>query len=441
MLATTRWLSSGFAPARAEKVDAERGIIYGMSVVTAGEAKGHGVNLDREFIARTVELGNAKRQGVKTRFGHPNMCSTALGTFLGRTKNFRESPDGNRALADLYLSNEAKATPHGDLFAYVVGMAKNEPDMFGASIVFTPGDTYKRDANGAKIFSDAPDFDRVDGPEFVEIDELRAADTVDDPAANDGLFSRFSKETLAGQMTEFLDLHPQIWDAVRENSDLFESLVPYADRLSEFFNRYNEYKQQKGEAMKKAKKTAGAEPAAAQDPELFEGEDAPAADAPAPESPAPEAPKAPEADAPPAEPEPEAPAAPAEDSPKPDAPAPEADAPAAPAEGKPQDADPESETAPEPTPEPEPEAPALRKFAVDELKALAKEFGPEIAVATVVSGGSRVDALAAQNAELKAQNAELTKKAGKAAGVAPVMATPADKSKKGATILDIVKGE
>jgi len=258
--ANKKWMSSGFLQAApVGDVSQEKGVIEGVSVCTVGEAKGHGVNLDSEFVGRVEALGNEKKQGLKARFGHPNMCSTALGTFIGRFKHFRQGTtvrDGQEVetvLADLFLSNEAKDTPHGDLYSYVVGMATNEPDMFGTSIVFTPGETYVRDEEGEKVY-DYYEVDPFTGckfakkeyeelPIFVECTELHACDAVDDPAANDGLFSKFSQDTMAGQITEFLDLNPQVWAAVKSNPSIVEALARYGDKVDEFITRYREYRQ------------------------------------------------------------------------------------------------------------------------------------------------------------------------------------------------------
>jgi len=237
---TKKWMSSGYLQsAPTGGIDNEQGIIEGVSVCTVGEAKGHGVNLDSEFIQEVERQGNAKRSGLKARFGHPNMCSTALGTFIGRFKNFRTV--GAQVKADLFLSNEAKNTPHGDLHSYVLGMATNEPDMFGTSIVFTPGELYQRDADGAKVpvsdeYSADPDL-----PIYASCSELHACDTVDDPAANDGMFSRFSQETVAGQITEFLDLNPQVWEALSGNDNVVKALSQYGDKINEFMSKYKGY--------------------------------------------------------------------------------------------------------------------------------------------------------------------------------------------------------
>lgn len=223
-----QWFSS--SPLKNKgKLRIEGNVIYGVSINTAGEAKGHGVHLDNEFVDKVVEEGNAKKSGLKARFGHPNMCSTALGTFIGRYKNFYR--DGGQARADLYLSTGAKTAPGGNLYDYVLDMAENNPDMFGTSIVFTPGKTYKKTADGVKIDPDDLDTEN-DGKTYTSLEKLHACDVVDDPAANpDGLFSAFNRESFAAQMTEFLDLHPEIYRLAAENPSV----------ISEFLARYEKY--------------------------------------------------------------------------------------------------------------------------------------------------------------------------------------------------------
>ena len=248
-----KWMSSSFQlAAPTGEVNPDKGVIEGVSVCTVGEAKGHGVSLDSEFIAAVVAFGNEKKQGTKARFGHPNMCSTALGTFLGRFKNFRE--EGEQALADLYLSNEAKSTPQGDLYSYVMGMAANEPDMFGTSIVFEPGREYRRDGS-QKVFApgekteagergaDWEEWREIEGDTFIECAALHACDAVDNPAANDGLFSAFTGETIGGQITEFLDLNPQVWEAMESQPSILEALARYGPKMDEFTNRYRAYRE------------------------------------------------------------------------------------------------------------------------------------------------------------------------------------------------------
>jgi len=208
---------------KANNVNKEAGVIEGVAVITMGEAKGHGVHIDSEFLDAVVEQGNALKQGLKVRFGHPSMSSTALGTFLGREKNFRRVGDVVRA--DLFLSNTAKETPGGDLYNYVLEMAENESDMFGTSIVFTPGES--------KFLSG-------DTKEYATLTKLHANDIVDDPAANpDGLFSAFNQESFAAQATEFFDLHPEMFELVMNNPDVIDG----------FLERYENYKNRKKEVI------------------------------------------------------------------------------------------------------------------------------------------------------------------------------------------------
>ena len=57
-----RWMASSFEQAIASgTVDPESGVIRSVSVCTVGEAKGHGVNLDREFIETVMAFGNEKK--------------------------------------------------------------------------------------------------------------------------------------------------------------------------------------------------------------------------------------------------------------------------------------------------------------------------------------------------------------------------------------------
>ena len=280
----------------AGKVDFDLGIIYGVAINTEGEAKGHGVQLDADFIADVTRLGNEKTQGLKARFGHPNMSSEALGTYIGRYKNFTtEQTNDGKAIsrADLHLAEVAKKAPGGDLYNYVLELADKEPDMFGTSIVFTPapGFHYFED-NGEKVktkyFEDVP----KDKAAFVSIEALHGNDVVDEPAANpDGLFSQFCADQPAAKVTEFLDPNPQILELF--NND---------EIRTSFLAKYESYKQKQKAPKMKNKKTGFAAKLKA----LFqsEGVNIDLSEGDAPEAPAVES--APEAPA--IEPAPEAPA-------------------------------------------------------------------------------------------------------------------------------------
>ena len=50
------WFRSSSTFAKRGTVDREKGAIFGVSVNTVGEAKGHGVHLEQSFVERVAEL-------------------------------------------------------------------------------------------------------------------------------------------------------------------------------------------------------------------------------------------------------------------------------------------------------------------------------------------------------------------------------------------------
>ena len=243
---------------RLENVDSEAEVLYGVQITLEGEAKGHGVYLDREFCEAVAAAGNATGDvGLKVRYGHPSMCSDALGTELGRAKNFRvvdveRDVDGEKVaaagvLADVYLLKSAHAAPQGDIAAHVLAVAAEDPTQFGQSIVFTYADWVVKDADGVRhsyneevladeeserISEEAWRAKSADGREYAVLGKLHGTDFTDTPAATDGIFSAGS---LAEEAAELLEAHPQIRDAILSSpknvieflkrSDLFDALA------------------------------------------------------------------------------------------------------------------------------------------------------------------------------------------------------------------------
>ena len=181
--------------APAASVDLEKRIIYGVSMAQAVEALGHGGRLDAISVAQIVALTNGKRSGAKSRYTHPGLSSDGMGKMLGRMKNARVV--GDKAIADLHISDLAFKSPDGNLGEYVLSAAEEEPDAFGFSVVISADRVWVLD-NGEEI----PVFDDESGrrnerptnavdelPAF-RVSELYAVDLVDEPAANrDGMFS------------------------------------------------------------------------------------------------------------------------------------------------------------------------------------------------------------------------------------------------------------
>lgn len=221
------------------KVDRELGVIHDVVIVQEGVDKDSGY-FDTDFINALVNGGNAQSKGVKSRFGHPNMCKTTLGTFIGRYKNFRviTEDDKQKAIADLHLDEITKKTQvEGQgisYFDYICDMAEKNSDMFGNSIHFKADVEYI-------------DYEMNGEAQTVEryiYESLVASDLVDSPAATDELFKSSDDFGVLG--TQFLDENPAIFKALEDNPTLIE----------DFFKRYKSYLKHMN-ILKKVKQAVG----------------------------------------------------------------------------------------------------------------------------------------------------------------------------------------
>lgn len=112
-------------------VDRTAKVIYGYTVMSKGEARGHGFVVDDQTLDQLVELGNASPAGIKTRVRHRDGADDGFGRYLGPSKTFRR--DGDRVVADLHIAELAFHSLSGDLGTYVMEMAESADSMFGAS--------------------------------------------------------------------------------------------------------------------------------------------------------------------------------------------------------------------------------------------------------------------------------------------------------------------
>ena len=226
---------------RLGQIDEENEVLHDVQITLEGEARGHGVWLDREFCEAVAAAGNATGDvGLKVRYGHPSMCSDAIGTELGRAKNFRvvdfeRDVDGQKVkcagvIADVYMLKSAHSAPQGDLVAHVMATAKEDPSQFGQSIVFTYADLKSTDKDGNAIkcseFDDLREFFDAAGENkiFAVLGKLHGSDFTDTPSATDGIFST---GTLAEEAEQMLDEHPQILEVLEKSP---KSVVEFLER-------------------------------------------------------------------------------------------------------------------------------------------------------------------------------------------------------------------
>ncbi len=192
------------------QIDFEKGIIRKVSVCSQGEARGHGINLDESFIKDLLSQGEKANHGVKCRFGHPSPYNDAIGTLIGVFKNFELSDDNSQIYADLYLSESAKKSPHGNLFEYTLSLAEHHPKHFGTSIVNFEPSYYQYDAEGNKKELMGYNDYNVDKEIFMKLGSFEACDLVDSPAANPaGLFSNNNKNnkmTIKKAISKFFNM-------------------------------------------------------------------------------------------------------------------------------------------------------------------------------------------------------------------------------------------
>ena len=189
-----------------EHVDTENEILHDVQICLEGEALGHGVYLDRQFIQAVAEAGNARGdEGLKVRYGHPTDAKDDLSSFLGYAKNFRVTEftrkDGSLAagvIADIHISPAAHKSPDGDLATHMMELAKSAPAACGQSIVFSYKDFKVLDADGREYYrSNFESYSAwiamagdVEEPKvYAVLGELHGTDFTGTPAATEAMFS------------------------------------------------------------------------------------------------------------------------------------------------------------------------------------------------------------------------------------------------------------
>ncbi|HEY4260383.1 MAG TPA: hypothetical protein VGM98_09490 [Schlesneria sp.] len=196
------------------------GLIRGVSVLTRGEALGHGFWVDTVMLDQCLSFMQAMNdKGLKSRFTHPGLCADGLAKKLGILVDGKRV--GDQVLADEHFNGYAHKSPDGDLAGYVMARAEEEPEHFGTSIVFISDDQAEIDfmlANGGRwetvedeggefetiVDFKSPDPDNVESLPHARIKELLGCDVVDDPAANPhGFFHRDLSAVKDGE--SFLD--------------------------------------------------------------------------------------------------------------------------------------------------------------------------------------------------------------------------------------------
>jgi hypothetical protein len=191
-------------------------IIEGVSIISVGEAKGHGLFVDDITLQEVKACAESYAGGVKVNLDH----GAGIKDIVGFCDNFRII--GEKLVADLNLLETAEKR------AYVLEIATRMPDTFGISIAFS-GPVRERD-----------------GRSFASCTELYSADLVQTPAANPtGLFS-FTAKSVDTSANQMIDDKNKMEDGAEDTV----SIADIIERLSALETAFGDYKNKMEEAPK-----------------------------------------------------------------------------------------------------------------------------------------------------------------------------------------------
>jgi len=181
----------------AGKIDAEAGVIRGVSLISEGPALGHGVMVDARTLQQVKAAAEQYEGGLKVKLDH----NSGAGDIIGYVDALRI--EGTKLLGDLNL---LKNSPHR---GYVLEIAEKIPDTFGLSIAFS---------GPVEISGDKKTM-------LQRCSEIYSVDLVSEPAANEGLFQRKLKsfQTESGTMPE--EEKPEIEITIPMNDDVKKEIA------------------------------------------------------------------------------------------------------------------------------------------------------------------------------------------------------------------------
>ena len=156
-------------------IDAETGVVRGVSLITVGPALGHSVQVDQTTLEQVKSAAEKYEGGLKVKLDH----NSGAGDIVGFINNLRI--EGAKLLGDLHLLDNS---PHRD---YILEIANKIPETFGLSIAFS---------GPSELANDKVTV-------LQRCTEIYSVDIVSEPAANPtGFFSRKMKQLQTESETE-----------------------------------------------------------------------------------------------------------------------------------------------------------------------------------------------------------------------------------------------
>jgi len=185
-----------FAVAADSRIDAEAGVLRGVSLITKGAAKGHEF-LGEPIIADDTTLDEVCAAAMGFADGVPVMFDhgSGISDLVGAIKDVYR--DGDKVRGDLYLLKSHES------FDTIIEMAKSMPSNFGLSISFqnapepVMGNDEEPDGDGDDDQEESPILgSSTDIVAYAaRIAELYSCDLVQAPALNASLFNAMTEAT------------------------------------------------------------------------------------------------------------------------------------------------------------------------------------------------------------------------------------------------------
>jgi hypothetical protein len=152
----------------------DAGFIKSFAVIATGESLGEETWVDEEFITRVSEQLIVAKSGIKSRYFDSGMSGDAQSKGLGRIY-FHFAGDG-KVRVDLHFWKAKHDALGGNLAAFLIQLASEYPESFGASISFT------RDVEAEESYAAAnpqsSDPRNVNNYRHVRLDKLKSIDIV-----------------------------------------------------------------------------------------------------------------------------------------------------------------------------------------------------------------------------------------------------------------------
>jgi len=190
------------ATSTADRIDAEKGKLSGVSVISTPEAKGHNISIDSRSIESFAEAVKDKK--IKAYYTHSEQ-NEALDS-IGLWENFQIVEDGEymKLTAD-FQALEAWKEHHRDDYDALFEMADKAPEAFGVSAEFTIDKVYYNE-NGEEEKYEG----QADKEVFARAIEVSAFSIVAQPAANPtGLFAEAKEDSFVQLSETIIDLEEQ----------------------------------------------------------------------------------------------------------------------------------------------------------------------------------------------------------------------------------------